>query len=56
MGFPRWQAGGVAELFELADAGSPAMTLGTADLEKILGRAPTTFAAWVGGVGAAFKA
>jgi uncharacterized protein YbjT (DUF2867 family) len=56
LGFPRWQAGGVAELFELVDAGRPTMTVGTADLEKILGRPPTTFSAWVGGVAAAFKA
>lgn len=55
-GVPRWQAIGLTELLELVDSGNPAMTVGTSDLQAIIGRPPTTFKAWVGGVAPAFKA
>lgn len=53
LGFPRWQAGGVAELLQLIDADTEVKP-STADLAGVLGRSPTTFKQWVDGVAAAF--
>jgi hypothetical protein len=55
-GVPRWQAVALTELFELVDSGNynPAVTVGTSDLESIIGRTPTTFKAWVDSVAPAF--
>ena len=56
-GVPRWQAVALTELFELVDSRNynPAVTVGTSDLESIIGRTPTTFKAWVDSVAPAFK-
>lgn len=54
MGFPRWQASGVLELMKLADSGSTAALPSPQDLEKLLGRAPTTFAEFLAPIAAHF--
>eukprot|EP00038_Savillea_parva_P006092 m.161620 g.161620 ORF g.161620 m.161620 type:complete len:294 (+) comp12097_c0_seq1:273-1154(+) len=55
LGMPEWQGKGVVELFELGNNEDPAATFAPKDLEKLLGRSPTTFKAWVDGVANAFK-
>jgi len=56
-GVPGWQAVALAQLFELVESGNynPTVTVGTSDLESIIGRPPTTFKAWVDNVAPAFK-
>jgi hypothetical protein len=56
MGFPAWQVGGLLELMQLVDGSSPAAVADTADLELLLGHAPTSFETWAGSVAGAFKA
>ena len=56
LGFPEWMAKGVCELLQLVDSGDAAATPSSRELAALLGRAPTSFAAWVGPVAGAFKA
>ena len=56
MGFPEWAAKGICELLQLIDAGDPAATQSSRELQTLLGRAPTTFAGWLAPVAGAFKA
>jgi uncharacterized protein YbjT (DUF2867 family) len=56
LGFPRWQAVGVSEILKLVDDGDATAVGTTTELQGLLGRAPTSFAVWVGQVAAAFKA
>jgi len=55
MGFPEIMANGMAELMKIIDDGNAAV-FAHSDLESLLGKAPTKFAAWVSGVAGAFKA
>jgi hypothetical protein len=41
---------------QLVDGSSPAAVADTADLELLLGHAPTSFETWAGSVADAFKA
>lgn len=56
LGFPEWMAKGVCELLQLVDSGDAAATPSSRELAALLGRAPTSFVAWVGPVAGAFKA
>jgi len=55
-GWPEWQAAGVLDLLRLIDADDAGAISETADTERVLGRAATTFKEWVLRVGGAFKA
>lgn len=55
MGFPGWQVDGILELNHLINDGDANLVTPTRDLETLIGRKPTTTAAWIESVKGAFQ-